>query len=260
MAKLFLSILFLFLFASCSNTDKQYELDGHWHLFWSNSHKYGMYKVLNIKENTIIDFDGIDYLTLSKEIGFPKNGGNINTDSQFVLLYDGMYGLHNYRLNEDSIFLIKRLDVTFINEDFWGVKIPIEQCNLIEDLYSHDWIKPDLPMLLPSDSIVDLPKSYVIDVLAGRNKETQEFLIQFEPHTNSEDNLELAFAKFAVKFPENEQNDFTIRLSIDKHTAADTLRSLYNLIESSSFKTIVEQKLDKNGNVVSVKHLKKPFS
>ncbi|MEL6658232.1 MAG: hypothetical protein AAFP77_30280 [Bacteroidota bacterium] len=234
----------ILVFFSCGNPPADFELEGHWHLYEAGSDN--RYVILDIRKDTIVSFDGLNYLAEGNEIGFLKNGKNINVDSQFILLYDGMYGLYDYELRGDTLLLEEREDVTFMDRRFKGVRKKVEDCDVLADAFSREQVEVALPLKAKHETAISLSKGFIFDIVIGRHKTTGLTSIEVQNRLVEKEDLWLAFEKFKVKVPRAKHDQLILRLSIDKTESLDLLGEYYDVIDTFPFKQRVEQKIDNN--------------
>lgn len=230
-------VLFLFTFFSCTTNDKSINpINGHWHLFSTETESEEYFYKLDIKHDSIAILEGFNYFgpiaQAENELELRKN--IIQSAKKMLLWIDGMYWEFNYSTKGDTLLLHNNNKTKYI-----GLRQDEHECNKQLDFFSTQLVSINLEAfedVYSSPRIKDL--SNVLNVYIGVNKITRKPAIQFNERIISIDNIDIELEKFKATIPLNKQNRPRLIFYVDKDVNHEIIEELVKKLDSSIFTDI----------------------
>lgn len=208
--KILITLLFITAMFSCREEAEITDINGHWHLHnewlpWPNS-----YTKLDIRNDTVAIYEGVNVISFGDTVRIEENKKNIDVNKREMRLWtNGSYDRYRYQLTNDSLILE---NITLISGPmkFYGFQVSKERCTDMDHLYSERLVHIDLAVESKDDIVVKQGIPISFDIYLGFNKKGDQYMLEVNDKLVIESELEIEYEKFKAKFSQSYQQAINI--------------------------------------------------
>lgn len=235
------------LMINCNSPKKEssLNLNGHWHLFNTSMDNDKIFYTLDIKDDTIGYFHGVNVFNFNEKLAPQRN---IFPETQKAIFWeDGMYERFNYNLRNDTLFLMNE---HFQKLEYYAIKPSV--IDPIREYFSINQTELFPAGIDQSDSIAHKKEGIIYaEVIFGKNKYTGKPELEIERGLLSKNlSLSLLIEKFKVKIPSTKK--LGAILNVDQNVDKKEIDKLVEVLKSHNFEDFLERKITKDGELVLI--------